>query len=158
MKRAEHRYGARVMWTGNGTAGTLSYTSYDRSYRVLVEGKPELHGSADPAFLGDPARHNPEDLFVAAIAACHMLTYLALCTRQGVPVLAYDDEATGVLELAAAGGGRFTEVELGPTVTIAGGADAALAERLHHTAHQQCFIAASCSVPIRCRATVRCAP
>jgi organic hydroperoxide reductase OsmC/OhrA len=122
---------------------------------VEVEGKPELPGSADPLFRGDPARHNPEDLFLAAIATCHMLSYLALCARHGIRVVAYHDEASGVLALERDGGGRFTAVELNPIVTIAGDADGALAEGLHHTAHERCFIAGSCSVPIRCRATVR---
>ena len=152
-----HRYEAALTWTGNEGTGTSDYRSYGRSYTVAVDGKPELHGSADAAFRGDPARHNPEDLFLAAIAGCHMLSYLALCARRGIRVVAYEDRASGVLTLEG-GGGRFTGVELNPTVTVAGGtgaADLELAERLHETAHEQCFIASSVSVPIRCRATVR---
>lgn len=156
-----HRYEAALTWTGNEGTGTSDYRSYGRSYTVSIAGKPELRGSADPTFRGDAALHNPEDLFLAAIAGCHMLSYLSLCARRGVRVLAYEDKATGVLTLEG-GGGRFTEVELNPVVTVAGGgtgeaggADLELAERLHETAHEQCFIASSVSVPIRCNPTIR---
>lgn len=121
----EHRYSTRLSWTGNTGPGTSEYGAYGRSYTVDVDGKPTLAGSADASFLGDPTRHNPEDLFLAAISGCHMLSYLALCARQGV------------------------------TVTLASGADATLAEARHHTAHLRCFIANSGSAPIRCDATVR---
>lgn len=152
-----HRYEAALTWTGNEGSGTTDYRSYGRSYLVSVEGKPDLSGSADPMFRGDAALHNPEDLFLAAVSGCHMLSYLALCARRGVRVLAYEDRASGVLTLEG-GGGRFTEVELNPVVTVAAEADATgleLAEALHETAHEQCFIASSVSVPIRCKPTIR---
>src|SRR5690606_13087549 len=150
-----HRYAARIVWTGDRGSGTSSYTSYGRDYRVLVDGKPELPGSADAAFRGDPDRHNPEDLFVAAVAACHMLSYLSLCARQGVRVLSYEDEAAGTLALHPGGGGRFDAIVLNPVVVVAEGSDEALALRLHDEPPRRCFIANSCSVPIRHRAAVR---
>jgi organic hydroperoxide reductase OsmC/OhrA len=150
-----HRYVARLVWTGNLGTGTSDYTSYDRGYRVIVEGKPELVGSAHRAYRGDPARHDPEDLFLAAISACHMLSYLSLYARRGGRVLSYEDEARGMLAVVPGGGGRFAEVMLRPSVTVAPGADEALALALHDVAHDRCFIANSCSVPIRHEATVR---
>jgi organic hydroperoxide reductase OsmC/OhrA len=153
-----HHYQAQVIWDGNAGDGTASYAGYGRQYRVLVSGKPELSGSADPLFHGLADRHNPEDLFLASIAACHMLTYLALCSRSGVQVVAYQDEASGRMVLEAGGGGRFEEVVLHPLVTIAPGHDAALAQNLHSRAHQLCFIANSCSVPIGHEAKVKVLP
>lgn len=149
-----HRYEAALTWTGNQGSGTSDYRSYGRSYTVSIVGKLELQGSADPTFRGDAALHNPEDLFLAAVAGCHMLSYLALCARRGIRVLGYEDRASGVLTLEG-GGGRFTGIELRPVVTVAGGADVELAERLHETAHEQCFIANSVSVLIRCNPTIR---
>lgn len=122
--------------------------SYGREHRIVVAGKPDLEGSADPVFRGAPDRHNPEDLFLAAIAACHMLLYLALCARQGVRVLSYEVEASGSLAFTAGGGGRFAGLTLDPVVTVAHGTDLDLAMRLDDAAHEQCFIANSCSVPI----------
>lgn len=147
-----HEYKAHLTWIGNKGEGTASYPAYGREYRVAIKGKPDLSGSANPMFRGDPARHDPEDLFLTAISSCHMLSYLALCARRGINVTAYEDNASGTLSLDG-DGGRFTEVTLRPHVTIASG-DLALAEQLHHTAHEHCFIANSCSVPIRHEATV----
>lgn len=149
-----HRYLSRIIWDGNLGDGTSNYTAYGRQYRAVIDGKPELSGSADPAFRGEPDKYNPEDLFVTAISACHMLTYLALCARSGIHVTAYEDEASGSMVLDASGGGKFEEITLRPAVTISGG-DATRAAKLHETAHQQCFIANSCSVPIRHEATIQ---
>ncbi|HUP49465.1 MAG TPA: OsmC family protein, partial [Thermoanaerobaculia bacterium] len=148
-----HHYQARLIWEGNLGEGTSSYAVYGRQYRVVIDGKPELAGSANPAFRGQPDKYDPEDLFLAAISACHMLSYLALCARGGIRVVAYEDRASGTLLLDGSGGGRFEEVTLRPAVTIAGG-DPERAGKLHETAHEQCFIANSCSVPIRHQATI----
>jgi organic hydroperoxide reductase OsmC/OhrA len=155
MTVTEHRYAARVEWTGSGSEGTSDYANYSRGYRVAIAGKPDLVGSADAAFRGDPGLHNPEDLFVVAIAACHMLSYLALCAQQGVCVLAYEDSACGAMRSSARGGGRFETVVLAPVVTVASEADTSLAIRLHEAAHARCFIANSCSVRIHCDPVVR---
>lgn len=155
MTNHAHEYDARLIWDGNLGQGTADYAGYGRQYRILVDGKPELTGSADPAFRGDAKRHNPEDHFLAAISACHMLSYLALCARKRLVVLAYEDAAHGTMTTTADGGGRFEQVTLRPIVTIAAGQDEALAVRLHEAAHNVCFIANSCSVPIRHEATIR---
>jgi organic hydroperoxide reductase OsmC/OhrA len=153
--RRDHEYAARLIWDGNLGAGTSSYTTYGRQYRVLFEGKPDLIGTANPAFRGEADKHDPEDLFLASITACHMLSYLALCARKGVRVLTYEDDARGSLVLDSRGGGRFEEVTLRPSVTIADEENAALALQLHETAHELCFIANSCSVPIRHQPMIR---
>ena len=151
-------YRARVVWDGNRGAGTADYASYGRGYRVLIDGKPALLGSANVAFRGDPERHDPEDLFLAAVSACHMLAYLALCARNGVCVVAYEDAPHGELVHNASGGGRFSEIVLRPRVVVAEPEREQTALALHETAHARCFIANSCSTPIRCEPTVRVAP
>lgn len=150
-----HRFHTRLVWDGNRGSGTATYAEYGRQYRVLVDGKPELAGSADVAFRGDADRLNPEDLFVASISACHMLTYLALCARQGIAVVSYEDAATGTMTTDAGGGGKFEEVVLHPRVVLANGGDVERATALHERAHQLCFIANSCSVPIHHEPEVR---
>lgn len=157
MASGEHAYSARVVWDGNTGEGTAAYDRYGRDHRIVIGGKPELAGSADPAFRGDAARHNPEDLLVASISACHMLFYLSLCARDGVRVLAYEDDARGTLRMDAGGGGRFEQVTLRPAVTIHPASDAELALRLHERAHALCFIARSCGFPIHHEPTVRAA-
>jgi organic hydroperoxide reductase OsmC/OhrA len=149
-----HEYAAHLTWNGNLGNGTESYVAYSRDYRVEITGKPTMVGSADAAFRGDPQRHNPEDLLLAALSGCHMLAYLALCARRGINVLSYQDSARGTLVTRADGGGKFESVTLAPVVTIAPTSDGALAAELHHTAHEQCFIASSCSVPVHHQATI----
>lgn len=151
----KHTYKTQLIWDGNLGDGTSTYAGYGRQYRILIDGKPELHGSADPMFRGDADRHNPEDLFLAAVSSCHMLSYLALCARSRINVVDYRDDATGDLVLDASGGGRFEEIRLHPVVTIADAADADQAMALHERAHALCFIANSCSVPIRHEAEIR---
>ena len=155
MAGKSHEYAARLVWDGNMGTGTATYAGYGRQYRVLIAGKPELSGSADPMFRGDAAVHNPEDLFLAAISSCHMLSYLALCARQGINVLAYEDDASGTMSFDGKGSGKFDEVTLHPRVTIADLSQRDLALQLHEAAHEVCFIANSCSVPIRHEATIQ---
>jgi organic hydroperoxide reductase OsmC/OhrA len=100
-------------------------------------------------------RHNPEDLVLASISACHMLYYLSLCARKGVRVEAYEDEAEGRMVVQSGGGGRFEEVTLRPVVTVAGEGAIEIAKQLHEAAHELCFIANSCSVPIRIDPVIR---
>ena len=121
--------------------------------RVTIAGKPDLNGSADPAFRGDAAVHNPEDHFLAAISGCHMLSYLALCAREGVNVIAYADNARGIIHLSG-GSGAFEQVTLHPVVTIEDPGQSSLATALHDRAAECCFIANSCRVRIEHRPVV----
>ena len=148
MKR-QHQYKLKIKWTGNKGCGTSGYREYDRSHSILVENKVEIHGSSDPAFLGDKNKHNPEELLVASIASCHMLWYLHLCAEAGVVVVDYVDEARGVLLENQDGGGRFTEVTLHPIVTVTEISMIDKANALHNKAHELCFIANSVNFPVR---------
>lgn len=147
-RKNAHDYKARLVWDGNLGTGTTSYTGYGRKYRLQIEGKPELVGSADPMFRGDANVYNPEDLFVAALSSCHLLSYLALCARTKINVIAYEDNASGTLLLRPDGGGIFESITLRPVVTLAPGSDEKRALELHETAHDLCFIAASVRIPV----------
>ena len=145
-----HTYSTQVAWTGDQGSGTSRYDAYSRDHRVSVANKPDIAASSDPAFRGDPARHNPEELFVASISSCHMLWYLHLCATNGIVVTGYVDDAIGTMEESANGSGRFTDVLLRPHVTIGASGHIALAERLHDEAHHFCFIENSVNFPVRC--------
>lgn len=144
----EHRYTAAVTWTGNLGEGTRSYKGYARHYDIACPGKPILRSSADPAYLGDSERHNPEDLLVAALSACHMLWYLHLCAVGEVAVTAYRDVADGVMRTNPDGSAQFEKVTLRPHVTIARDSCAETAMRLHERANAMCFIARSVNFPV----------
>lgn len=149
MAHDQHRYAVEVTWTGNTGEGTRHYAGYSRDHEIHVAGKPVIDGSSDPAFRGDARRHNPEDMLVSSLSACHMLWYLHLASVAGVVVVAYRDEATGTM-VTDDNGGRFTEVVLRPQVTISAGCDPAKAEAAHDAAHHACFIANSVNFPVRC--------
>ena len=144
----EHAYAAKVTWTGAAQGPVRDYAGYSREYRIEIAGKAPLTASADPMFAGDPALHNPEDMLVASLSACHMLTYLAVCARARIEVLSYEDEASGTMRLVREGG-HFTEAVLRPHVRVAPGSDLARARALHEDAHKHCFIANSVNFPIR---------
>lgn len=149
MTGRAHHYTINLTWPAEPGPGTTGYTAYSRDHIIAAGAKPAIPGSSDPAFRGDPARWNPEELLVASISACHKLWYLHLCATAGIVVTAYADNATGTMAEAPDGGGAFTEVVLRPRVTIAAG-DPALAAALHHDAHAKCFIARSVNFPVRC--------
>lgn len=156
--KGEHHYTVTVDWTGNTGTGTSSYAAYSRDHLIQAAGKPDVPGSSDPAFRGDPARWNPEDMLVASLSACHKLWYLHFCAVEGVVVEEYHDEAQGVMLEDRERGGAFSQVTLRPRVTIRAGCDAALAEALHQRAHHFCFIANSVNFPVRCEPSIVTAP
>lgn len=146
MKR--HTYKTDIAWTGNIGEGTSTYRSYRRDHAIAAPGKPEILASSDPAFRGDPARYNPEELLVASLSSCHMLSYLHLCAVNGVTVMEYHDSATGVMEEGKDGSGQLIHVVLRPEVKVSPASDAAKAASLHAEAHHYCFIARSVNFPV----------
>lgn len=148
-----HSYQLRVRWTGNLGTGTSNYRTYSRDHIVEVFGKPDLLLSSDPAFRGDKARHNPEEMLVASLSSCHMLWFLHLCSDAGIEVVDYEDEAQGVMDMNQDGSGQFREVTLCPKVIITDSNRLAELDELHHRAHGMCFIARSVNFSVICEAT-----
>ncbi len=153
-----HRYEVTVRWTGNTGSGTSDYRGYRRDHEVESAGKPAIPGSSDPAFRGDAARWNPEELLVVSLAQCHMLWYLHLCAVGGVVVTDYTDTPVGTMAMdETGGGGQFTEVVLRPAVTVADPSMTQQAQALHEEVGALCFIARSVNFPVRHRPTVHAA-
>jgi organic hydroperoxide reductase OsmC/OhrA len=149
----DHHFEVRVEWQGNLGSGTSDYRSYSRDNLVTAEGNPPIEGSSDRAFRGSPERWNPEELLIAALSQCHMLSYLHVAATNGIVVTAYTDEAVGTMQQTSNGGGHFVSVTLRPIVTIGGG-DRDLAQALHAEASEKCFIAASVNFPVHHEPTV----
>lgn len=143
-----HYYTTKTIWTGNRGQGTSEYKAYDRSHIIRIKNKKDIDGSSDAAFRGDKTKHTPEDLFVSTLSTCHMLWYLHLCAVNGVVVIDYTDEATGILKEEANGSGHFEEVTLNPVVTVAEDSMIEKANALHNEAHKMCFIANSVNFPV----------
>ncbi|MGF1475555.1 MAG: OsmC family protein [Geminicoccaceae bacterium] len=148
-----HSYQTTVRWTGNTGAGTRAYRSYSRDHVIAFDGKEPIAGSSDPAFRGDPARTNPEDLLIGSLAACHMLWFLHLASQAGLVVESYVDPAEAEMEMNPDGSGQFTRAVLRPEVVISKG-DKNLSAELHEQAHERCFIARSVNFPVLCEPTI----
>lgn len=149
----DHHYELGLVWTGNTGQGTAGYRAYSRDHEITAPAGV-LAGTADPVFRGVEDRWNPEQLFIAALAQCHLLTYLWLCVGAKVVVTDYQDSPTGVMQEEADGSGRFTRVTLRPRVTIAAGSDPQVALALHDRVADYCFIARSVSIPVHHEATI----
>lgn len=147
--QAQHNYNVTIRWTGNKGTGTDNHRNYERSHKIIIENKSDILGSSDPAFRGDKTKHNPEDLLVSSLSACHMLWYLHLCSRAGVVVTDYIDNATGIMEETENGSGQFTEVTLNPIVTVTEQTMIEKANELHKKANQLCFIANSVNFAVK---------
>lgn len=158
MSLGEHHYELTSTWTGNRGTGTSGYREYARDVTIAVDGKPELLASSDKPFRGDPERWNPEDLLLASLSECHLLSYLHACVTAGVVVISYRDRATGVMREDGKGGGAFAEVVLHPEVVVADASMIAAAEQAHAQANAWCFIANSVNFPVRHEAKVTAAP
>lgn len=146
-----HKFRLLLDWQGDHTR---TYDSYTREHRIRIAGKPDLIATADPVFRGASDLYNPEDLLLAALSGCHLLTYLALCARARINVLSYRDRAEGTLVLTKDGGGHFSEVVLRPRVVVEHERMLDKASHFHGEVHKYCFIARSVNFPVRCEAMV----
>jgi len=144
----DHLYTADLEWTGSVAGPTRDYRSYSRDFVLRLPGKVDLRGSSDPAFVGDPLLHNPEDLLLAAIASCHMLSWLSLCARRKIVATAYRDAPEAAMTWVG-DTYAFSSVVLKPRCIITADSDLALATALHEEANHVCFIARSVNFPIR---------
>jgi peroxiredoxin-like protein len=120
-------YRTSIAWVG-GRAGELR-----------ASGKSAFRVSSPPEFQGEAGTWSPEDLLVAAVNACTMTTFLALAKRSSLPVVAYESNATGLLE-STDEGYRFTKVTVSPTITVESVNDVEWAEDLIEEAHRKCLV------------------
>ena len=135
-----HEYRAAVSWRGTTAVG---YDAYDRTHRATSPpADQQLTLSSDPAFRGDPALLNPEQLLLQAAASCQLLSFLAVAARSRLDVVAYDDEAEAVMPEADKPV-RITRIVLRPRITVVEGPDEERIRHLCEVAHRECFIANS---------------
>ena len=141
------QHNAIIAW--RRTTDDFSYESYNRDHEWRFDNGPTIAASAAPAFRGTPQRLDPEESFVASIASCHMLTFLAICARRRLVVEEYVDQAVGYLETNSKGALAITRVRLSPRIRFSGDApDREQLRRLHELSHSECFIANSVNTEI----------
>lgn len=142
------KYTSHLTWNRGDAAFTPK--TYDRTHTIRFGGGTTIEGSAAPEFLGKAALVNPEELFIASISSCFMLTFIYLACTKNLTINAYSAEATGTLGKNAEGKMAMTEVTIKPDITFENDQpDAATLQELFHKAHEMCFI--SCSVKTNVR-------
>jgi organic hydroperoxide reductase OsmC/OhrA len=138
---SEHH--ARISWTRESR--DFDYESYSRDHTWTLDSGVAIEASAAPGYLGNPGLVDPEEAFVASVASCHMLTFLAIAARKRLVVDRYEDAAVGSMEKNAEGKLAITRIVLRPSIAFAGtpAPSPTELERLHKLAHEHCFIANS---------------
>lgn len=151
-----HVFEAHLQWPAAESSSSPAHpeVGFSRNTVLGAADKPPVPGSAPTVFGGDATRYNPEELLLMSLAQCHMLTFLAVASKKRIPVLRYEDRASGTLAVGASGKMSMQEVVLRPRVTIAAGFDAAALAGVHDKAHANCFIANSVNFPVRVEPTV----
>lgn len=141
---------ATVEWRSDG-----EYASgrYSRRHEWRFDGGAQIAASASPDVvpvpMSDPAGVDPEEALVASVSSCHMLWFLSLAQAQGLEILSYADEAEGTMGRIAPGRIGLTRITLSPAIAFAAGPpEPEILDRLHHQAHERCFIANSLKTEI----------
>lgn len=144
-------FNVSVTWKSHGKTEN---SSFSRDHIVSAAGMPDLAGSSAKEFKGSANRWNPEQLLLAALTQCHMMTFLYLAHQRGVNVLSYTDNSIGTVTRDSDGvGGSFTQIDLRPHTVVAVH-DASAPELLeqikeiHEKVPKHCFIARSLAVPV----------
>ena len=139
------RHEAEIVWRSDGE---FASGRYSRRHEWRFDGGAVVAGSASPQVvpppLSDAAAVDPEEALVASAASCHMLWFLSLAQAAGLEVESYSDKAEAEMGRIAPGRTAITRITLRPKITYSGSPpDAATSGRLHHEAHERCFIANS---------------
>lgn len=130
------RYSSEVRWRSN------------RLGKVCSSAKPEIEISSPPEFKGESGFWTPEDMFVASVNSCVMMTFLAYAQHKGLEFVTYESEAEGLLENVD-GRYQFTEISLHPHITVKSLEDSDRAREILDSAQRGCFVSNSITGTVR---------
>jgi organic hydroperoxide reductase OsmC/OhrA len=147
---ATHHYETRLRWSGSTGLG---WEDYKREHVAVAPPAEQEVRLTTGESKGDPAVLNPEQLVVMAASSCQMLMFLHLAAKARVDVVAYEDEASGLMP-ADEEPIRITEITLRPRITLAGEASEERVRKLVKTAHEHCFIANSLRSEMKIEPTI----
>ncbi|MBT5073253.1 MAG: OsmC family peroxiredoxin [Kordiimonadaceae bacterium] len=146
-------YIAKISWSRD-ECEKFTDQKYSRIHNWQFEGGLNISASPShhivPIPYSDPDLVDPEQAFVASISSCHMLFFLDLCSRKKIIVDEYNDQAEGILGKDDGGNMAMTVVTLKPRTSFSGEniPTQSEVEKIHHKAHQLCFIANSVKTKI----------
>jgi organic hydroperoxide reductase OsmC/OhrA len=148
---SEHK--ATISW--KRTSEEFLKGRYSREHTWKFDGGVTVPASPSPSVVpapwSNPANVDPEEAFVASVSSCHMLTYLFVASRQGFQIDRYEDDAVGTMSKGENGVPWVSLVTLHPRIVYSGQKmpQAADEEKLHHLAHEQCYIANSIKTEVK---------
>src|SRR3984957_1625041 len=135
---------AEIKWAAKESGEEFLKGRFSRAHSVSFDGGTEVPASASPHVVGKwavEAAVDPEEMLVASLSSCHLLSFLHLARMAGFTIPAYEDSAQGSTDEIAPGRLAVTKVKLRPKIGWAGPPPSKEAlERLHHEAHEICFI------------------
>ena len=146
-RQVAHQYRATVKWTRDGA--TFTDQRYSRGHSWSFDGGVTVPASSSPLSVKLPysvaEAIDPEEAFVAALASCHMLTFLYVAAKQGFVIEDYSDDAVGEMSKNERGKLWISRVMLSPAISFAGDKRPSPEQwdELHHLLHEECFIANS---------------
>jgi organic hydroperoxide reductase OsmC/OhrA len=141
----------RIALNWRRTTADFEYKTYSRDHTAKFKNGQAVGMSATPKYLGSTSKVDPEEMLVASLSSCHMLTFLAIAAQKKLVIDSYDVDAVGVMARNAEGKLAITQVTLRPRIVFSGAApDEATLEHMHHDSHEQCFIASS----VKCEVSV----
>lgn len=143
----KHIFHNHLHWQNNLASNYEAKKKY-KNHQISTAGKTTLELSAAPAFKGDASLHNPEDLLLASISSCHMMSFLYVCQQNNIVVLNYEAEAEAILVTDQLGKGKITQVILQPKIRLKSLIPMTTFQELHDQAHELCFIANSVNIEI----------
>lgn len=143
---------ATIRWAADD--GDFRRRQYSRAHTWTFDGGLTVPASSSPSVVrvpySDPGAVDPEEAFVAALASCHMMTFLDLASRAGFVITRYEDDAIGRMTKNEQGVPWVSTTVLSPRITYAGTPPSEDEEdALHHRAHEQCFIAQSVKTDVQ---------
>lgn len=138
---SEHN--VKITWQHKGE--DFTYYAYDRTHLWQFDGNKSIEASAAPEYVGNIKYINPEEALAAAIASCHMMSFLYVASKKKYIVDSYEDHAVAILSKNEKGKMAVTQMYLRPKITFKGEnqPDSTSIDLLHQKAHEECFIANS---------------
>jgi organic hydroperoxide reductase OsmC/OhrA len=149
-----HTFSSSLQWTR--TTASFSYDDYNRSHELMTGSGVSVAATSAPAFRGSASRANPEELLLASLSSCHMLTFLALAAKKRFVIDSYTDDAMAFMEPRADGKLAVTRATLKPKVSFSGERQPTEADvtAMHEKSHANCFIANSVTTVVTIEGSV----
>jgi len=133
---------------------------FPHRYQVTIAGGPEGYAQLSSAgvtdlrtappleFDGPGDAWSPEQLVLAAVQSCFLMTFRAVAAASGIEFTSLGVEAEGTVDRSG-GRTRFTEIVLRPRVVAPAGVDTVRLRRALEKAERACLVSASLSTPVR---------